>query len=466
MTKRLAILALVLLGGTPAAAAPLELDDVLDGLPSHPAVTVADAGVERAEGERLAARGAFDIRTRVRTERAIGFYDRLVIDAELRKPTRLRGLSAFAGWRLGSGGFADYDLKSATFDRGEVRAGLDLPLLAGGAIDRARADERKATQAIALGRAERARRILELQRDAATAYWDWVAAGYRLEIRERQLELARRRDRDLQQTIRQGNTAPIEGVDNARLIVAREAFEVGARRDFARAAFELSFYLRRSGEPIMPDRSRLPPLGDLPPPLESETDVETLIIEARKRQPALAAIGARLEANRVDLDLATNQLLPSLNTSLYINRGIGTTDPLIPDRERPAAGASLTFELPLERSQARGAVAIARADRRRLVAEQQLVAERLAIDARFAVTELGAARQRTTLATEQARIADQLADAERTRFERGDSTILFVNLREEAAAEATASRIDAITDYLKARARYVIATGRSLTDVR
>jgi len=296
MTKRLAILALVLLGGTPAAAAPLELDDVLDGLPSHPAVTVADAGVERAEGERLAARGAFDIRTRVRTERAIGFYDRLVIDAELRKPTRLRGLSAFAGWRLGSGGFADYDLKSATFDRGEVRAGLDLPLLAGGAIDRARADERKATQAIALGRAERARRILELQRDAATAYWDWVAAGYRLEIRERQLELARRRDRDLQQTIRQGNTAPIEGVDNARLIVAREAFEVGARRDFARAAFELSFYLRRSGEPIMPDRSRLPPLGDLPPPLESETDVETLIIEARKRQPALAAIGARVKA--------------------------------------------------------------------------------------------------------------------------------------------------------------------------
>jgi len=445
-----------------ATATPLELPEVAAGLSAHPLATAAASVVERAEGERLASNGAFDLRTRARAERVLGYYDRLILDGELRQPTRWRGLGIYAGWRLGSGDFADYDLKAATLDRGELRAGLDLPLLAGGAIDRARADQRKATYGLTIGRAEHTRRMLELERDAAVTYWDWVAAGQRLAIRERQLELARRRGRDLETTIRQGSTAPIEGVDNARLIAARESSEVTARRDFARMSLELSLYLRDGqGAPVSPDRDRVPAMAALPPPVVGEGDLANVIREARARQPAFATLDARLAANRVDLELASNQLLPSLTASVYVLRGIGPADARIPDRDRGAAGGALTFEIPLERSQARGALAMARADRKRLLAEHQLLTERLAIDARFGVTELTTARQRVALAAEQERIADQLADAERLRFERGDSTILIVNLREEAAADAAVARIDAMADYRKARARYLATLGHS-----
>lgn len=445
-----------------ATATPLELPEVAARLGSHPLATAATATLERAEGERLAAEGAFDLRTRARAERVLGYYDRMILDAELRQPTRLRGLGLYAGWRLGSGDFADYDLKAATLDRGELRAGLDLPLLAGGAIDRARAEQRKATLGLTIGRAERTRRLLELERDAAVTYWDWVASGQRLALREQQLELARRRGRDLQTTIQQGSTAPIEGVDNARVIATRESSEVGAQRDFARMSLELSLYLRDGqGAPVLPDRARVPVVATLPAPVVGESDLIDVIRDARARQPSFAMLDARIAANQVDLDLATNQLLPSLTASVYVMRGIGAADSRIPDRDRMAGGGALTFELPLERSQARGAVAIARADRKRLLAEQQLLNERLLVDARFGVTELTTARQRVGLATEQVRIADQLADAERLRFERGDSTILIVNLREEAAADAAIARIDAVADYRKARARYLATLGQS-----
>lgn len=445
-----------------ATATPLELPEIAAGLRAHPLATAATATLERAEGERLASDGAFDLRARAKAERVLGYYDRTILDGELRQPTRWRGLGLYAGWRLGTGDFADYDLKAATLDRGELRAGFDLPLLAGGAIDRARAEQRKAGYGLSVGRAEVARRMLELERDAVVTYWDWVAAGQRLAIREQQLELARRRDRDLQATIQQGSTAPIEGVDNARVIAARESAEVAARRDFARLSLEVSLYLRDpQGAPIAPDRARVPAAVPLPPPVVGEGDLVDVIREARARQPAFATLDARLAANRVDLELATNQLLPSLTASAYVLRGIGPADPRIPDRDRGAAGGSLTFEIPLERSQARGALAMARADRKRLLAEQQLLTERLAIDARFGVTELTTARQRVGLAAEQARIADQLADAERLRFERGDSTILIVNLREEAAADAALAQIDATADYRKARARYLATLGQS-----
>ncbi len=445
-----------------ATAAPLEFPEVAAGLRSHPLATAATAILERAEGEQLAARGAFDLRARARAERVLGYYDRTILDGELRQTTRLRGLGIYAGWRLGSGDFADYDLKAATLDRGELRAGIELPLLAGGAIDRARADQRKATYGLTIGRAELTRRMLELERDAAVMYWDWVAAGQRLSLRERQLELARRRDRDLQTTIQQGSTAPIEGVDNARLIAARESSEVAARRDFARMSLELSLYLRdRHGAPVVADRDRVPTLAPLPQPLVGEADLVDVIREARTRQPSFAMLDARLAANRVDLELANNGLLPSLNVSVYALRGLGPGDVRIPDRDRGAVGGALTFEIPLERSQARGVLAMASADRKRLLAEQQLLTERLVIDARFGVAELTTARQRLTLATDQVRIADQLADAERIRFERGDSTILIVNLREEAAADAVVAQIDAMVDYRKARARYLATLGQS-----
>jgi hypothetical protein len=43
-----------------------------------------------------------------------------------------------------------------------------------------------------------------------------------------------------------------------------------------------------------------------------------------------------------------------------------------------------------------------------------------------------------------------MEQAERTRLELGESTLLFVNLREQTAAEAAVREVDALGDYHKA----------------
>lgn len=442
---------------------PLGPREVIDALASHPALAAARAGLERAHGQLLGAEGAFDLRTRLRVQAfPSAYYDNSVVDAELRLPMRFRGITPFVGWRLGRGEFPIYDLKAQTLRAGEVRAGVEVPLLRDGAIDRPRAELQKAELADDLARVELQQRVLEVERDAVVAYWNWVATGNRLNVRVAQLELARARDEGIQRTIAQGNTAPIEAVDNARVIVARETTTVMARRDLVRAALELSMFLRdRDGKRIVPQDTRVPELGPLPPPLRVELDVETAIAEARGRAPSVAAVGVRAELNAVDLALARNQQLPAVTTSAFISRGLGPPDPEIPDRSTNMIGVSLIVELPVQQRQARGAAEMARADRTRIGIDRGLLLDRIAIDVGTGQAELAAARTRAELAERQLELAEQLASAERTRFSRGDTTILIVNLREEAAADAAVARIDAIADYYKARALYMVALGRS-----
>ncbi len=442
---------------------PLALQDALDGVAAHPLTSAARTALSRAEGQQLAAEGAFDVRARLRGQTTpTAYYDNVSLDAELRAPTQLWGITPFVGWRLGRGEFPDYDGKLRTLGRGELRLGVDVPLLRDGAIDRPRADLQKAELADDQARADMRQRELELQRDAAFMYWDWVAAGSRLRVRERQLDLANDRDAGLRRTIAQGNTAAIEAVDNGRVIASREAIVVGARRDLIRAALELSMFLRGDrGEPLTPESARLPVLGSLPPALKIEHDLSGVIERAYSRVPSVEALQLRLDANAVDVDLAKNQMLPAVTASAYVSRGLGPGELLLPDRSETAVGISLTFDMALQRRQARGTLAVMRADRSRLEQERRFLLDRIAIEVRTAHAELIAARRRAELAATQADLAEQLAAAERLRFSRGDSTILIVNLREEASADAAASRIDATGDYFKARARYVVAAGIS-----
>ena len=76
---------------------------------------------------------------------------------------------AFAGWRLGRGDIPVYDGKLATTDAGEIRAGIELPVLRDAAIDGPRAQRKRTDVEVDIATLEREQRALELSRDAAIA---------------------------------------------------------------------------------------------------------------------------------------------------------------------------------------------------------------------------------------------------------------------------------------------------------
>ncbi len=443
----------------PPVADAVALEEVFVSVQRHhPSLEAARAGIDRADGVALARRGAFDPRVRVRTlAQPFGYYEWTTLDTEVRARTVAFGMTPFVGWRLGLGDFPVYDGRLVTASGGEIRAGLELPLLRDGWIDAPRTDRRKADRGRSIARLETEQRRLELLRDAAVSYWDWIAAGERVEIRARLLELAHERDAGIRRQISDGNTAEVEALDNERLIVAREAALVVARRDARRAALDLSLFLRDpAGHPSVPSDARRPTRLEVPEALVDDVGVDEDIARALGRRPEIALLEARLANAELDARLAKNQLLPALNAQSYVAKDLGTgREALLPVE----FGVGVALEVPIPLRGPRGELRAARADRKRLSRELQFAKERVEVDVRAAHVEMVTARRRAELVGKQAVLAERVAEAERARFALGDSTILVVNLREEAAADAAAAEVDAIADYRRSRARYQVATG-------
>lgn len=437
----------------------LELDGVLAAtLRDHPLLDAASATKEAAEGRHLSARGAFDPRLRARAAGTpLGYYRYGVVDTEVRARTIALGMVAFAGWRLGRGDIPVYDGKLATTDAGEIRAGIELPVLRDAAIDGPRAQRKRTDVEVDIATLEREAKALELSRDAAIAYWDWVAARGRAEVRTRQLRLAQDRDLGLRRQAAEGNIAEIELLDNARVIATREAIVVGAERDATVTALALSLYLRDAmGEPVIPDAFAAPHL--VVSTMPADHDVQADVAAARDRRPDVRIAGARLRIAAIDVRLARNSRLPALGVQTYAAKDLGDG----PDSLRPAElGVGVGFEIPIPLRTARGDLAAARAVERRIGHERRFLLERVGVEIRAAHADTVAAHRRAEIATRQASLAERLAEAERQRLALGDSTVLVVNLREEAAADAAAAAIDAVAEYRRAHARYRVATGRT-----
>jgi outer membrane protein TolC len=78
---------------------------------------------------------------------------------------------------------------------------------------------------------------------------------------------------------------------------------------------------------------------------------------------------------------------------------------------------------------------------------------------RDAHSALRGARERIEAARREVKLALALEDAERTRFEQGDSHLLIVNIREQQTAEAELREVDALLDYQRAIADSRAARG-------
>lgn len=446
--------------GTAAVGAPLQLGDVLRSVAAeHPQLAAAEQRVSAAVGADLAARGGFDPQLRMRGQYVpIGGYPNGRFDVEVRQPTPLWGLQVYAGWRLGLGKFAPYDYRAKTASGGELRAGVALPLWQGGAIDRRRADVRVAAIGIDAARAELEARAIELERTATKAYWTWVLHGLRLAVEKQLLELAEARDGALQRQIAAGSVPPVEGLDNRRAVLDRGARLVAAERNLQQAALALARHLRDGrGQMLVPDAGRLP--GAFPEPPRPPEDLEDMVEEAWRRRPDLLRMSLQADAARVEQRLARNRRSPKIDVEALVAKDLGRVDPvdqvLLP--AELVTGISVEFPLPLR--QGRGELRKAEAEVGRIAAEQRFLRDSIAAEVREAHVALVAAHARVALARAQVEAARALAELERTRFARGDGTLLFVNLREQAAADAALLELEALAEYHRAAADLRAATG-------
>lgn len=443
-------------------AGPLSLDEVLASVDAHhPTILSALAEQEVAAGRRLAAEGAFDLELRgAGLWDGRGFYDHHWGSLVAEQRTTLRGMSFFGGYQLGQGRFFPSDTKRATSTEGEVVAGVRLPLLQGGAIDPHRAALTQADLDVEAAGASAQGQRVELTRRAAYAFWAWVAAGRRLEVATELLRVAETRAQAVGEAVERGDVPPIERDENARQVAVRRSFVAGARRGVEQAALALSLFLRGGGGgPVLPQAHWLPlalPAPDLPP---GPDELPRAVARALALRPEPVRLQALLRKAEVDEELAEDQGLPALDLTARVEQSLGEPVPF--DERQLEVVGGLEFKFPVQRRAARGRQAAARALQDSLERQAQLVVERIAVEVRDAASAMSAARARWLEATEAEALARRLEQAERDAFALGQSTLLLVNVREQATAESAVLVLEAAADYQRAEADWRAALGEA-----
>lgn len=420
-----------------------------------PLVLAAQAELRAAEGERLASEGAFDPLLRSRAAAALsGPYENARADVLFEQPTSFYGASGFAGWRVSDGAFPAYDGKLETGPAGEARVGVTVPLLRNRATDRRRTSVARAERGKVVADANLEAARIATARVAASRYWDWVLAEERVQLANKMLALAEERRTATERRAIHGEIQGSEVLEGERGVLQRRSVVASAERALEQSRYELSLYVR-DAEGAVSDAAVFDapglPLVEGVPPLRSEA-----LRKAEATRPELVRMQAELERESLEAQFADNQTL------LAADMGSAVTLPIAGDSQGyrvPTAEVTLALEFsPRNRAwQGRRAVAEASVERTRL--NLAFTRDRIRVEVDDAISAWRRAAERGVAAASEKRVAQELARLERTRFELGDGTLFFVNLREQAAFEAELRDREARADLQKAVVQHRAAIG-------
>jgi outer membrane protein, heavy metal efflux system len=432
----------------------LALDEVIKStLSKHPAVTEAYFALAEKSAKQEAAQGEFDAKwkTEAKTYGA-GYYDGRYIDSYVSKPLETMGLELYSGYRISEDDFPIYDGDLVTAEEGEARVGVRLPLLRGRAIDERRGDLGKTLLDIEGVKLKQKVIRLKLIRDATIAFWSWVAAGKQVKVFENLVNVAKKRNQQLQGQVSAGDKPGFDLVDNQRSVLKRQNELIKMQNYLRNASVKLSLYFRdKKGRPIVPSLHELP--VEIPKPKKGDfqnVSEKTLIAEALKSRPEMLIVEVQKKQVDVDVQTAENQFLPQLDVDLAAAQDFGTAKKNIDQGELKLG---LKIEVPLQYRKPRGKLNAAKSQSEQLSANLTLLKNTISAEVQQSKNSLQAAKDRVELARQELEAAKELEGGELIKFAQGDSNLIFVNLREQTAAEAAVQEIQALLEYQVESAR-------------
>jgi outer membrane protein TolC len=440
---------------------PLLPDEVLrSSALTFPAILEAFEREAAARSDQLVADGAFDLMLKGEYyDRLTGFYSGGFAKGEARQPLRPYGAEVFGSYRVSDGTFPTYENINYTNALGEIKVGALFSLLRNRDIDSRRFAIEDTRLAATQAQLDVLLVQLNVQHEALRAYWRWVGAGEEIRVFEELLEIAEARQIGLTREVREGARARIALTENEQNLLRRRSLLEEAKRNFATASNSLGFYLRGSdGQMIVPTREMLPDMAQFRaiPPAEKLAALPTS--EVIQNRPELQTFKLALERANNRVALRQNDLQPSLNASVELSRDFGQIGPGGPGFDSTDTVVGLTFTVPLQRREARGRLQRAEAELRETELRQRRIADQITTEVSNILANLSAALKLGELADAEVKQAQQMVQAERTRFRLGAGDFFLVNVREEAAANAQISAIRADLAGRLAEASYNAAT--------
>ncbi|MBM4120672.1 MAG: TolC family protein [Nitrospira sp.] len=448
----------------PLPPIPLSLNEVLAWVDrSHPLLKGAGTEKIAARGKLLKALGAFEpvlgnaleverftpsaqAQAGIRNTQTAGFNDTFL---EMLHPSGFKGL---AGFRQGFGTTAITVPDLSLGNGGQLLMGASMPLLRGFMVNPENAELQRSGLADPRAEIEIAQTRQDLFLAAAGQYWDWVAAWKLVDVQQRALKVAEDRFKQIEERAKTGLSAPLDAVEANQEVQRRREILIAATRGVEQEQYKLSLFLWENGAPMAPAGRRVPDFQK-PVPLPMPEAVKADRLAARARRPEVLAVGVEAKINNIDLELAKNNLLPSLDLTAQPVRQ--------PQQYVLGLGYSgeAVLRIPFLQRKARGEVLEAQGKADRLVLTQLFREQQVLVDVDNALSAVERAKQRIDAAQQSLQLAKTLEEGERFRFGLGATSVLFVNLRERLAVDSENQYLRALADYQKALALYQWAIG-------
>ncbi len=442
---------------------PLTLDEILFSVAEcYPLIAVAVGEVEAAEGKIISSWGEFDtILEGHSISEPLGFYQTYRNGAGVQRPL-FSGGSVFGTYRLGDGNFAPWYGERETNEGGEFRAGFAVPLVKDRYIDERRADLFNANNQRNEVNSNANARLLQFQRFATQAYWDWVAAGRNVEVRRQLLNLAEERVEQIRRRVEAGDLGVIAQIDNDRFIADRSNDLVKARRTFEKTAIKMSLFYRDANcQPMVAGNQQLPKQI----PGASELSAEQLqedINMALTIRPEIAELEAARAQACIDLRYAQNLTLPKLDMAGFASQDIGGQASSTGDKTPFELQVGFNAEVPIQRREGFGKIRSAQGKLTQIDAKRQFMMDKIRSELQDAASALNAAYQQIQLSQINVDLARRSLEAGNRLFDAGDIDLIELNIYETALATAELTLLEAQFSYFFFEAIYETArSGRA-----
>lgn len=462
----IAVLPVVVTGAEPPNSKglppiPLSVDEIHAWIDrTHP--LLKGAGTERvmARGKMLKALGAFEPTLVNDSEierfisssnpnagtQTVGFNDTLI---EARHPW---GFKYSGGIREVINGPANIPDLSFNNGNSQVLLGGSFPLLKGLMMNPENAELQRSELADPRADVKVAQTRQDLFLAAATQFWDWVAAVKFADVQRRAVAVAEDRFKQVEGRAKAGAVAPLDVVEANQEVQRRREVAIAAQRFVEQEQLKLSMFLWENNAPVTPSIDRVP---DFPSQMliPSPETIKAHKIQAKADRPEIKEIDIEAKLNNIDLELAKNNLLPSLDAEAAPARA--------PEKFVLGLGYRFGLELrmPILQRKSRGEVLEAQGKADRFVMTQKFREQQVVVDVDNALSAIERAKERIVAAVESLRLAKTLEDGERFRFGLGATSVLFVNLRERNTVDSEGQVIRAKADYQKALALYQWSIG-------
>ena len=444
----------------PLPPIPLSLNEVLAWIDrSHPLLQGAGTEKIAARGKMLRALGAFEPTLVNDTEmerfvsqlnpqkgtQTVGFNDTFL---DVRHPSGIRG-SAGIRQAIGSATIPDLGFNNSN---NQVLLGGFVPLLKGLMVNPENAELQRSGLADPRADIEIAQTRQDLFLAAASQYWEWVAAWKLMDVQQRAVKVAEDRFKQIEERAKKGLSAPLDAVEANQEVQRRKEILIAATRGVEQEQYKLSLFLWENGVPMSPAGARVPDFPKaMPLPLPETVRADKLA--ARATRPEVLAVGIEAKLNNIDLELAKNNLLPSLDVEAAPARA--------PEKFVLGLGYRFgaEFKMPFLQRKARGEALEAQGRADRLVLTQRFREQQVLVDVDNSLSAVERAKQRIDASLQSLQLAKTLEEGERFRFSLGATSVLFVNLRERLAVDSENQWIRAVADYQRALAQYQWSIG-------